>query len=331
MEQRAAVIEVLDRGGHVRSVHKVPQWPARIGRSPACDIVLDDAHLAPEHAELDWSDEGGARLRLLPSVNGGWLGERRLETGENAALDAQALFQLGATQLRWRSTAAPLPAELPLERHQLREIKPGAWWLPGLLMLWIALLALEQWSGSNPGAPLIEYSAPVLMPLAILLGWAAVWSLITQLFQHRFPFATHLRRALVGLTGLQLLSIVMPVIAYALSWPRLQALEALLSWLGFTAVLWWHATLVWPRARRGLALGLAGLLLLSFGLNVAKRQQQQYWLGPQYLSTLPPPAFRLVDPKPPEALLESLKPLQAQLARQARKDNDAEAGNDGDE
>ena len=125
------MIEVLDRAGQVRAVHKILQWPARIGRSPDCEIVLDDGHLAPAHAELQWrEEEGGARLALLPSLNGGWFGDKRLHAGESAALAGTALFQLGATQLRWRSTAEPLAPELPLERHQHRVIERRNVWLP---------------------------------------------------------------------------------------------------------------------------------------------------------------------------------------------------------
>jgi hypothetical protein len=63
-------------------------------------------------------------------------------------------------------------------------------------------------------------------------------------------------------------------------------------------------------------------LLLGLGLQIGSRQEQQYVFGPPYLASLPPPALRVASPKPPEALIESLKPLKAELARQARKDND---------
>jgi hypothetical protein len=331
-QDRAAVIEVVDRDGLARSVHKIQQWPARIGRSPRCEVVLDDGHLAAEHAELEWGDDG-ARLVLLPSLNGGWLGERRLQTGEAVALDGIALFQLGATQLRWRSAGAALAPEQPLERHQLRNVVTGAGrvWLPLLLLGWLALLAFEQWTGLNPGARLIDYSAAVLGPLAAVLGWAALWSLVTQLFRHRFPFSVHLRRVLVWMIVMQLLGALLPLLAYAFSWGRLMVLDDLLVPVGSALLLWWHASLVWPRARRALTLGLSLVLLLGLGLNVARRQEQQHWFGPNYLSALPPPVLRLAKPKPPAALIDELRPLQAELARQAKKDNEQAGAAEGEE
>ncbi|OYU29409.1 MAG: hypothetical protein CFE41_00395 [Burkholderiales bacterium PBB2] len=319
--QRIAVIEVLGRDGEVRSVQRVQQWPALIGRSVLCDVVLEDGHVAAEHAQLLWDDQG-PRLRLLPSLNGGWLGERRLREGEVADLQPAAAFQLGATHLRWRSSEERLAAEQPMQAHQQRAAKVAAGWVPGLLALWLGLLWFDQWSALNPGSPWVDYSGAVLGPLAVILGWAALWSLVTQLFQHRFPFATHLRRALVGVTGLHLLSFGLPLLAYALSWPRLLVVDALVFPAGVAALLWWHAILVWPRGRRWLALAITAGLATVMVLTVARRLEQQHWFGPNYLSALPPPSFRLVEPKPPEALIDALRPLEAQLARQASKDND---------
>lgn len=322
----AAVIEVLDRDGHVRAVHKITQWPTRIGRSPSCEVVLDDGHVAAEHAELVWLGAGPG-LRLLPSLNGGWLGERRLAVGDAAALVGSALFQLGSTQMRWRSAADPIAPEQSMQSHQLRAVKQPAFWLPVLLLLWLGSRWFEQWLAMNPGSPWTDYATPVLVPLALLLVWAGLWSLMTQVFQHRFPFATHMRRALVAMIVGDALSAGLAMFAFALSWPRLMALDSMLVPAFAAGLLWWHASLVWPRARRGIAIILAGLLLGGLVLTAARRQEQQHWFGPAYLSVLPPPALRIVAPKPVSALIDDLRPLQAELARQAKKDGD-QAGDD---
>ena len=102
-------------------------------------------------------------------------------------------------------------------------------------------------------------------------------------------------------------------------------LDALLFPIGMAGLLWWHAGLVWPRAKRWLAGLLASLLLLGLVLNIARRQEQQHWLGPAYLSALPPPLFRLAEPLAPAVLVNQLRSLQAELARQAAKDNDSAA------
>jgi hypothetical protein len=314
-----AVVELLGRDGRVQLVQRVSHWPARIGRSAACAVVLDDPHLAPEHAELDCSPDGVLSLRLLPSLNGGWAGEQRLAEGEAVALLAGQGLTLGASHLRVRASNAALAPERPLlvlaKRHWLL--------LPGLLLLLLLTLWFERWSSVDPDSRWIDYAWPLLGPLAFVLGWAGLWSLATQLFQHRFPFARHLRRVLIVLVGMSLVEWLLPLVAFAFSWPRLMAMESLLTPVAAAALVAWHASEVWPGAKRVLSGGIAALLVLGLGLQAGNRLENQYLFGPPYLASIAPPAARLVLPKTPEALIESLRPLRADLAKQARKDDDS--------
>ncbi|HEY8878216.1 MAG TPA: FHA domain-containing protein [Roseateles sp.] len=314
----AAVVELLGRDGRAALVQRVTQWPVRIGRSPACDIVLDDGHLAAEHAELHLAPGGGVQLKLLDSRNGGAVAGKRLHAGEEALLPEGGAFQLAACSLRLRTSADALAPE------QLLFVQPVRHWalLPLLLLSMLFFQWLDRWTAVDPDSRWIDYASPLLGPLAFVLAWAGLWSLASQLFQHRFPFTTHLRRALVVIVALQLLEWVLPAIAYAFSWPRLMVIESLATPVAGALLIAWHARLVWPGARRILNGGIAVLLLLGLGLQVGGRQEQQYVFGPPYLASLPPPALRLASPKPPETLIDSLKPLKAELARQARKDNE---------
>lgn len=323
----AAVVELLGRDGRVALVQRVTQWPVRIGRSPACDIVLDDGHVAAEHAELVLTPRGGVRLKLLPSRNGGSIAGKRLAAGEEADLPQGGAFQLAGSALRVRTTADELAPEQLLVVHPVRH------WalLPALLLALLFFQWVDRWSAVDPDARWVDYASPLLAPLAITLGWAGLWSLASQLFQHRFPFTTHLRRVLLVLVTLQVLEWLLPAVAYAFSWPRLMALESLATPVGAAALVAWHARLVWPRAQRTLSLGITALLLLGLGLQFGNRQEQQYVFGPPYLASLPPPALRIAATKPPEALIESLKPLKAELAKQARKDNEGAGEEDGSE
>lgn len=321
----AAVVELLGRDGRAALVQRVTHWPVRIGRSPACDIVLDDGHLAAEHAELHATPDGRVRLRLLDSRNGGSVAGKRLAAGEEAELPAGGAFQLAACSLRLRTSADALAPE------QLLIVHPTRHWalVPMLLLAMLFFQWVDRWSTVDPDSRWVDYASPLLGPLAFVLGWAGMWSLASQLFQHRFPFAKHLRRALVVIVVLQLLDWLLPAVAYAFSWPRLMALESLTTPVGAAVLIAWHARLVWPGAQRILNGGIAALLLLGLGLQVGNRQEQQYVFGPPYLASLPPPALRVARTRPPEELIESLKPLKAELARQARKDNEG-AGEDAD-
>jgi hypothetical protein len=290
----------------------------RIGRSPACDIVLDDSHIAAEHAELSLAADASVRLRVLDSHNGGAIAGQRLASGDEVALPTGGLFQLAASSLRLRTSADALTPEQPMIVQQTRH------WalLPLLLLVMLFFQWVDRWSAVDPDSRWIDYASPLLSPLAFLLGWAGLWSLASQLFQHRFPFTTHLRRALVVIIVLQVLDWLLPTLAYAFSLPRLMAVEALLTPIAGAFLVAWHARLVWPGARRALNIGIGALMLLGLGLQVGNRQEQQYVFGPPYLASLPPPVLRVAPTRPPEDLIEALKPLKADLAKQAHKDNE---------
>jgi len=327
---KVAVVEVLGRDGRVQGVHRIEHWPARIGRSPACEVSLADAHLAAEHAELHWDGET-PELAMLPSLNGGWLGDRRLQAGERLALEPTTHLQLGGTQLRWRSTQAPQAPEQRLVADPLRIAHTRLPLVLLLLCVWLGVEAFGHWLSVEPGTKLVDYSAPLLSMLAVALGWAGLWSLMSQLFQHRFPFSTHLKRALLVILGVELLDYVLPGVAYAFSWPRLGALEGFVAVFAIAGLVWWHATLVWPRARKTLAVTLVALSALSLGLQAARNIDHQHWFGPNYLAALPMPALRLARPVAPDAFVDGVKPLEEQLKRAAHRDNDEQGGSDDDE
>jgi len=157
----AAVVELLGRDGRAALVQRVTHWPVRIGRSPACDIVLDDGHLAAEHAELHLAPDGGVQLKLLDSRNGGSVAGKRLHAGDEATLPEGGAFQLAACSLRLRTSADALAPE------QMLFVQPVRHWalLPLLLLSTLFFQWLDRWSAVDPDSRWIDYASPLLGPL----------------------------------------------------------------------------------------------------------------------------------------------------------------------
>lgn len=80
-----------------------------LGRHPACDAQLLDAHVSGEHASLHWV---GAHweLRDLGSRNGTFVEGRRLASGERVALWEGQRFLLGKSGIGFRLLEASPPA-----------------------------------------------------------------------------------------------------------------------------------------------------------------------------------------------------------------------------
>lgn len=83
------------------------------GRDASCDVHINDPKISHEHASLRWRD-GAWELRDLGSVNGTFVGARRLGPGERAQLEFGARFCLGKTSTLYElvDDSPPLAAAL---------------------------------------------------------------------------------------------------------------------------------------------------------------------------------------------------------------------------
>lgn len=321
-----ALVEVLD-GEQVRQVFPVMAGPdgsaqLRIGRGLDCEICLDDPHVAPEHALLQLGAEPQGRLTLLPSLNGALQGRRRAAAGEQLDWPDHGLLQLGHTRLRLRHAAAALAPERPL-------LQAPRWLgLLGLGGLLLALMGLDTWLGSVPGADWLAYAGPVLGLLAVLIVWAAGWSLLQQLFQRRFPFFLHLKRVMLYALAVGLAAWLLPALAFVASAPWLLLPAKLFPVLATVGLLYWHAKDVWPRARWVIACFLAGGVAMWLATGWTRQEALQHRWREPYLATLLPPQFRAAELRSVDALMQDAAALRAPLAQKAKLDADGNAVED---
>jgi hypothetical protein len=311
---RLALVEVLDRDGHVRHVVSVHEWPVTIGRAVDCDVVLDDPHVAAKHATLADND-GALSLHVGDSVNGARLLNTRVAAGTKAALPSGEVFQLGGTRLRVRRASDPVAPE--------RALTPAGGRL-SLLVLAVALLARtvgEQWLNTDPGARLIEYVPMLVGGAALLALWCGVWAAGSKLFQHRFEFSAHARIAMGYLLALGVTGLLLPLAAYALSWSFLSRVTGFVGGALLCAMVWQHLTLILPSHRRVLAMSMATLFVAGSLVILAHNYQaSDRFFTELYAPTLAPPALRLAPAVTTERFIDESRRLKAVL--------DAHAGDD---
>lgn len=100
-------------GRRAGAVCPVERFPARIGRSPGSEIVLEDAGVWEEHLTLTLDPESGFAVSLhqgaIATVNGQPFEGHRLRNGDVIELGATKIqFWIGTvrqTNLRWREWA----------------------------------------------------------------------------------------------------------------------------------------------------------------------------------------------------------------------------------
>jgi len=311
-----ALIELLDRDGQARQVVRVTSWPVRIGRAIDCDVVLDDPHVAPHHADLVLRDDG-VHVEPLPSVNGVRLGRARI-AGASARLQPTAQMQLGATQMRVRQAGEPLAPEQPLAdvHHGARRRLVR---LVALALVAAVWAGLNQWIASAPGQSGTEITSLYLGAPIALAVWCSLWALGSKLFQHQFAFWPHLETALFWPLVAMVVQALSGQLAFAFSAPWIAKAGHLAAILAVAMLLWRHLAIVLPQRRRAFAIVMAGVVGVGLGLNMADRlRHQQPVVGDLYLGTLSLPGVRVAKPVSADAFVKSAAPLEKTLSKWAK-------------
>jgi ABC transport system ATP-binding/permease protein len=91
------VATAAERPGERTVLHELPAGSVTIGRSPSCEIVLDDPLVSRRHAELRELPGGRWQLVDLGSYNGTFVNGRRID---EAVLDPLDLIGIGGSEFR---------------------------------------------------------------------------------------------------------------------------------------------------------------------------------------------------------------------------------------
>lgn len=317
---KLAIVEVLDRDGHVRQTVPVTSWPVTIGRAIDCDVVLDDAHAAARHAVIN--EDAGKALTLSAgdTINGVQIGKRRIAAQQSATLASGDVLHIGNSRLRVRLASDALAAERPLQPEPRSHVLPVIAMLAVLLVWHVA----SQWLTSDPGGRIIDY-VPLLagIPIVIVM-WAGFWSVGSKLVRQRFDFWRHVRVLLGYWLALVVIDLILPLAAFISGWTFFGRIEMLTAIALICAMIVAHLVLILPSYRRGLALTIGALFAAGASLLFVYNYQQRDRLFSQlYVTTLAPPALRLGPAVETSAFLDEVRALKPVLDAHAKDDDDS--------
>jgi hypothetical protein len=316
---RLAVIELVERDGRARRLVEVRHWPLTIGRALDCDVVLDDPHVAAHHLRIAPADDGTLWLEVGATRNGVRLGPRTLIEGERCPLPpAGTVWQLGGTRLRLRLPSDPVEPERPLglaATGARMSVTLGC-----ALALWALVLA-EHAIALDPGSSLTDWLLPLLAWPVAAFAWCALWALASRLLQHRFELWAHFALLVKGLLAIALLYIVLPIVAFALSWEWLSRITPVVCAAVAAGVLYRHATLALPMRRWiiGGAIGASLAVAAAIGATL-DLQRTDRWFPEPYLATLAPPVFRLAPGVPVRQFVDGATEVRERVDRRSGLD-----------
>jgi len=180
------VVEVLSGHHRVRARYRfAPVGGATqctVGRSVACDVVLDDPFVAAVHARISVDAEGRVTVADLESVNGVVIAGQRRHGGEPAELDGDGMFRVGHTRLRVRTAREVVAPERPdrgasswvSRGTELKVLAAGS-------AVSIAATLFEVWTSTTQPRELSTALVTTLLALLGLVGlWIALWALASR-------------------------------------------------------------------------------------------------------------------------------------------------------
>ena len=346
-----AVLDVLDRDGQPRQTFLVREWPLRVGRSLANDMVLADPHVAAQHfsiapadtdaradpdapadlADPDAHDARRLTLQVSGTRNGMQLGAKHLRAEERVALpphgDALELTA-GLTRLRLRLPGHTLAAELPLAATVPLRGRVATMVIAAALLL-LGLL-LRTWLDTDPDG---FSRAAGSMGLGVVVAggvWSGAWALLSKTFAHQARFSWHLRVFLLGSIAGLLVSALPPLLAFALSWPWLSDFAFIGTIVVASVALYFHLLAVEPARQRLMKAVAALCAVIGIALTLWFNVQRSDQFGDElYMNHLYPPALRLARPVATDAFVDGLAPLKATLDKKAKdtgRNDDAGGG-----
>ena len=212
---RRALLEVLDRDGHVRQVVAVERWPLRIGRALDNDVVLSDPHVAAHHCDIDSSGATSA-ARLVVNAGETRNGVVARHATPSAARRPRARcrqrrarrLQLGRTRLRLRLPGHALGCRRGARRAVAVDAAAAAADAGARARCCSPASVRQPTARHRPRRP--RRAASATRCSTTLAGgaiWCGAWALLSKTFTRQSHFGWHLRVFVVASLALLALDV----------------------------------------------------------------------------------------------------------------------------
>jgi hypothetical protein len=222
------LVEVLDVHGHVQQRQRIAGAGAqcRIGRSLACELVLEDAFAAAEHTLLTLRQDGRVHVQDLGSRNGTRLDGQLVDATDGRLITAGEL-RIGRSRVRVRTTEQEALAPERLFRRD-RLLRHRTMLAVGGLLLCFTFAAFLQWSYA-PAQLAQRVVIAELLAVAVLAVWVGAWALVSRLTVGAWQVRVHLAIAAICVALWVWGYCLYALAAFALQWRWLGAAMAVLA------------------------------------------------------------------------------------------------------
>ncbi len=298
-------VEVLDRHDEVLERVVLERLPARIGRAYTNEVIVDDAYLAAQHAEIRRDAAGGLEIVDLGTRNRLRAPHSRVAIDRIELVD-EAQFHAGRTSFRVRTQAYAVAPERPERgREERRALAPFALAFAVLLVVSTGLALVRTAEPIESSRILSEVIKTVLATLT----YASLWSIVNWLAARRWRFVAH--ATLASLAALVAIALELPVewLAFAFSSTTLWTLANYVWAPAIAWIVFRHLRLL-ERMRPRIAALVASLLVGAI-VGIESLDGHASAAGNvsrlSYIDTLLPPELRVAPAHPAQVLFERIE------------------------
>lgn len=314
----AVVVEILDRRGRLRERRRLTQLPATIGRSAACDVILDDPFVSPEHLRLELQEGDALMVVDLDSTNG-LIAEGNARRVKSIALNGSLALQLGETRLRLRTPQEVIAPAVPLPRRPARSELSVAVRLAVMWTLLISVAAGSEYLRAYDELRAETLASQITGNTVLLLVWSGLWAASNRIVSHHSNFLEHSLNAAFWGFFLALARELDGYVAFALAADKAVNITFwIVDALLLAGLLHGHLRLCASGESRRLKLrALAvstGVTLLSAFVSLAGYLQGPRWdFILRFRNELKPPMFRLAGSESVESFFARSRELKTRV------------------
>ncbi|MEE4243765.1 MAG: FHA domain-containing protein [Kangiellaceae bacterium] len=185
-----------------------------IGRALDNDIVLNEPHVSPYHAQLKQDSDGNWQIFDLDSVNG-------VRTQKRKAIESGSHVRSGDTFLLGRSYISIWDEQHPVDDawplHSIEDFfhQISSFFAVSSLFL---VYVIGEWYFTSAQQYVDVANArkinELFYQLVIVLAWSSLWSLSGRILRHESRFLSHLAVSLIAAMLFQWLPALLSILAY---------------------------------------------------------------------------------------------------------------------
>lgn len=303
-------VEILSRQRDVVARYRCTGPEIRVGRGYDNDVVVDDPFVAPHHIRV-FRDEAGALVAEDLGSASGLFAARGAHRLDRIVLDGDRPIRIGHTTLRIRDAAHAVAPE--------RTYQPQARRWPLALGLAAAIGGIEVlnlWLNEVTEPRLAHYLVPLLAAAVFVLGWTALWAILSRIFSGQARFERNLLIALAGLLTYSLYNEFVAYFSFAFSLRALTTYQYVGMWGLFAAICFFQLREIGQSRLVLKGTVVAALAGIAIAMQALSQFEMRAGYAPQvYARHLMPPALRLTPLQTETAFFARVEQLKDKLDR----------------